>query len=69
MDALVSFLITVLILAAVFYLILWVLGVIGVPLPGKVIQILWCVFALLVLLALYHMFVGGSAGLSLPHLR
>lgn len=67
MDALVSFLITLLILAAVFYLVLWVLGVIGVPLPAKVIQILWCIFALVALLALYHMFAGGTLGL--PHFR
>ncbi len=67
MDALVSFLITLLILAAVFYLVLWVLGVIGVPLPAKVIQICWCIFGLLALLALYHLLVGG--GLTFPRLR
>ena len=67
MDAIVGFLITILILAAVFYLILWVLGVIGVPLPPKVVQICWAIFGLLVLLALYHMFVGG--GLSRPRVR
>lgn len=67
MDAIVSFLITLLILAAVFYLVLWVLGVIGVPLPGKVIQIAWCIFGLLALLALWHMLVGGAGGF--PRLR
>ena len=70
MDALVSFLITVLILAAVFYLILWVLGVIGVPLPGKVVQIAWAIFwPAGKLLALYHMFIGGGGSLSLPKFR
>jgi hypothetical protein len=61
MDALVGFLITVCIIAAVFYLVIWVLGQIGVPLPGQVIKILWVIFALIVLLALYHMFSGSLA--------
>lgn len=66
MDAIVSFLITVCIVAAVIYLVLWVLGTIGVPLPAQVIKILWVIFGLLVLLALYHLFVGG--GLAFPAL-
>ena len=69
MDAIVSFLITVCIIAAVIYLVLWVLGTIGVPLPGQVIKILWVIFGLLVLLALYHLFAGGGGGLALPRLR
>ena len=66
MDAIVGFLITVCIIAAVFYLVIWVLGQIGVPLPGQVIKILWVIFALIVLLALYHMFAGG---LTFPKFR
>ena len=69
MDAIVGFLITLCIIAAVFYLVIWVLGIIGVPLPPKVIQILWVIFGLLALLALYHMFIGGGGALSLPKLR
>lgn len=60
MDALVSFLITICIIAAIFYLVIWVLGQIGVPLPVQVIKILWVIFALIVLLALYHVLVGAS---------
>ena len=67
MDALVSFLITICLIAAIVWLVLWVLGQIGVPLPGQVIKILWVIFGLLVLLALYHMFAGG--GLSLPKFK
>lgn len=66
MDAIVSFLITICIIAAVFYLVLWVLGQIGVPLPAQVIKIIWVIFGLLVLLALYHM-VAGAGGF--PRLR
>ncbi len=68
MDAIVGFLITICIIAAVFYLVIWVLGQIGVPLPGQVIKILWVIFGLIVLLALYHMFVGGG-GLTFPKLH
>ena len=69
MDALVSFLITVLILAAVFYLMpdLGAGKLSACPFPSKVIQIAWAIFALLVLLAaLYHMFIGsgGNAWIS-----
>ncbi len=66
MAAIVGFLITICIIAAVFYLVIWVLGQIGVPLPGQVIKILWVIFALIVLLALYHMFSGAG---GLAHFR
>lgn len=69
MDAIVGFLITLCIIAAVIYLVIWVLGQIGVPLPAQVIKILWVIFALLALLALYHLFVSGGTGLPRFGLR
>lgn len=49
-DGLVILLIYACILALVVYLVIWVLGVIGISLPPKVIQILWVIVALVIVL-------------------
>src|SRR5262245_11314337 len=49
-ESIITLLIYVCLLALVVYLIVWVLGVIGVPLPEKVIQIIWVIVALIVVL-------------------
>src|SRR5262245_48002710 len=49
-ESIITLLIYVCLLALVVYLIIWVLGVIGVPLPEKVIQIIWVIVALIVVL-------------------
>lgn len=66
-ETIIALLIYVCIIALVFYLVIYVLGVIGVPLPGKVIQILWVIFGLIVLLMLYRAFIVG--GVAFPLLR
>ena len=65
LTSVITLLIYVCVIALVFYLIIWVLrDVIGLPLPAKVIQILWVIFALIVLLYLVQ-FMLGSGGLHL----
>ena len=65
----ITFLIYVCLLAIVIYLIIWVLrDVLGVPLPAKVIQILWVIVALICILWLVQMVLGGG-GFHLPSLR
>ena len=67
-EAIIMMLIYVCVIALVFYLVIWVLtNVVGVPIPAKVIQIIWVIFALIVILLLWRALVGG--GLSLPSLR
>lgn len=66
LEAIISLLIYVCIFALIVYLVIWVLGIVGVPLPAKVIQILWVIFALIVLLMLVRMFLGGGWHLALP---
>ena len=64
----ITFLIYVCVLALVIYLIIWVLrDVVGLPIPPKVIQILWVIVALIVILWLVQMLVGGG-GFHLPAL-
>ena len=55
----ITMLIYVCIVALVFYLVIWVLrDIIGLPIPAKVSQILWVIFALIVILALVNMLTG-----------
>lgn len=63
LASVIMFLISVCILALVIYLIIWVLrDVIGLPIPEKVIQILWVIVALIVILWLVQLLTGGAVG-------
>lgn len=63
----ITFLIYICVLALVIYLIIWVLrDVIGLPIPPKVIQILWVIVALIVILWLVQMVLPGVGGLHFP---
>jgi hypothetical protein len=67
-ETVITLLIYICVIALVFYLVVWVLtNVIGVPIPAKVIQIIWVIFALIVILLLWRALAAG--GLSLPSLR
>ncbi len=69
LASVITFLIYVCILALVIYLIIWVLqDVLGLPIPAKVIQILWVIVALIVILWLVQMVLGGG-GFRLPAIR
>jgi hypothetical protein len=67
LTAIITLLIYICLVALVIYLVLWVLQtVVGLALPAKVIQILWVIFALIVVLLLVQIVLGG--GSSLPRL-
>ena len=69
LASVITFLIYVCVLALVIYLVIWVLrDVIGLPIPAKVIQILWVIVALIVILLLGQMVLGGG-GFRLPVIR
>jgi len=62
-ESVIFFLIYVCVIALVFYLVFWVLtSVIGVPIPAKVIQILWVIFALIVILMLVRLLLPMAGG-------
>jgi hypothetical protein len=69
-EAIIYALITICLLALVIYLVIWVLTtVIGVPIPAKVIQILWVIFALVCILILVRLLLpygGKILGAMLP---
>jgi len=63
LESVIMFLITVCVIAIVVYLVIWVLrDVLGLPLPGKVIQILWVIFALIVILFLVRLILPLAGG-------
>lgn len=62
-EGIISLLITVCFLAIIVYLVIWVLGIIGIPLPEKVVQILWVIVALIVLLLLWRL-VSSHGGVN-----
>jgi hypothetical protein len=61
-EAIISLLIYAAVLAIIIYIIIYALGVIGVPMPGKVVQLIWLIFGLLVLLWAFR----ALGGLHLP---
>lgn len=68
LTTIITLLIYICILALVIYLIIHVLQVIGVPIPPKVVQILWLILALVVILWVVQALLGGG-GLRVPMLR
>jgi hypothetical protein len=51
-------------LALAFYLVLWVLGAIGIVLPAMVIRILGVIFVLVAILILYQLFWPAFTGFN-----
>lgn len=67
LASVITFLIYICLLAIVFYIVVWVLrDVIGVPIPEKVIQLLWVIVALVAILWLVEMVLPGVGGLHFP---
>ena len=70
LASIIYLLILICIVALVFYLIIWVLrDVVGLPLPDKVIQIIWVIFALIVILYFVQFLLGAGGSFRLPALR
>jgi hypothetical protein len=67
LASVITFLIYICLLAIVIYLVIWVLrDIVGLPIPEKVIQILWVIVALIAILWLVQMVIGGGGGFHLP---
>jgi len=63
-EALIMTLIYICLVVGACYLVIWVLGQLGVALPANVIKIFWVIVVLVVILLLYQML---SPVLHLPH--
>jgi hypothetical protein len=70
LASVITFLIYICILAIVIYLVIWVLrDVVGLPIPEKVVQLLWVIVALIAILWLVQMVLSGGSGLHFPGLK
>lgn len=63
LESIILFLIYICVVAIVIYLVIWVLrDILGLPIPGKVIQILWVIFALIAILFLVRLLLPLASG-------
>ena len=67
-ESLIMTLIYICILALVVYLILWVIEMIGIPLPAQVVKIIWVIVALVAILIIVRVLLPqlGKLGSLLP---
>ena len=68
-ESLILFLIYLCLLVACVYLVMWVCGQLGIPLPANVIKIFWVIVALIAILLLWRMVGPSLSGARLPGLR
>ena len=61
-ESVILFLIYICLVVAAFWLVLWVLQQLGVPLPEQVIKIGWVIVALVCILILYKLLLGPVLG-------
>jgi hypothetical protein len=62
-------LIYIAILVGLVYLAIWVMGKLGIPIPGMLLNIVWVVVVLIVLLLCWRAlspFIGGGSGRLFP---
>lgn len=57
-ESVITLLIYICVIVAVCWLVIWVLGQIGVPLPARVIKIFWVIVALLIILLVWRALSG-----------
>jgi hypothetical protein len=66
LTTVITALIYICLFALVVYLVIWILrDIVGLPIPPKVIQILWVIVALIAILWLVQMVLGGGGSLKL----
>lgn len=54
-ESIILLLIQICFVVAIAYIVIWVLGSLGVALPEKVVQIFWIIVVLIIILLLYRM--------------
>lgn len=65
-ESVITLLIYVCVVVALAWLVIWVVTeILGIPIPPRIIQIIWVIVALVVILLIYRM-VAPHLGLHLP---
>ncbi len=65
--AVINFLILLLVIGLIFWLVVWVLGLLGIPIPPMVLKIVGAIIFLVILLWFIQAFVAGG-GQHFPRL-
>jgi len=65
-ESVIMLLIYVCVVVGAAFLVIWVLGQIGVPLPAQVIKIFWIIVALIIILLLWRMIGPAISSGHLP---
>jgi len=61
-------LVSLCIAVGVIYLILWVIGQLGLVIPANIVKIIWVVLVLLAIIwIVQHFFIGGGSVLEVHH--
>lgn len=66
--AILTILLYIVVIAIVFYAVIWVLGQVGITIPPRIMQLIVVAFALVVLIWLVTALVGGGTP-PLPSIR
>ena len=61
-ESIILLLIQICFVVLVAYIVIWVLGALGVSLPPKVVQIFWIIIVLIVILLLFRMLAPSLRG-------
>lgn len=61
-ESVIRFLIGLCLLVAAVYLVIWVIGALGLAIPGMVVKIIWIVVALIALLWLFRLLRPHAGG-------
>lgn len=59
-EAVIMFLIWLLVIGLVFWVVVWVLGILGIPIPPRVVQIVGAIIFLILLLYFLQAVMGGT---------
>lgn len=65
-EQIIMLLIYIALVVGVAYLVLWVLGQLGVPLPANVIRVFWVIVVLIIVLLLWRMVGPAISSGRLP---
>ena len=60
LTAIISFLIWLLVIGLIFYLVVWVLGILGIPIPPRAVQIVGAIVFLILLLWFVQAVMSGG---------
>lgn len=68
-EAIIMLLIYIALIVGVVYLVIWVLGQLGIALPPMVVKVFWIIVVLIIILLLWRMIGPAISSGHLPGLR